>query len=164
MNPSFHVLIITNLSPFYYLKYSFNRRYISREYGLSKTLLKTIPRDFNHEEKGEEIDDLEPKMEEQEKVTKPRGWNKESVGKDDQQKPKKENPKKKKSQNLEKNEKSSGKNPKLPTADGSRQSRLDKENAEKEVANKNVWAERMSKQKKDDSDNDVSKNINSVLP
>ena len=95
-------------------------------------------------------------MEEKEKVTKPRGWNKESVGKDDQQKPKKENPKKKKSQNLEKNEKS-GKNPKLPTADGSRQSRLDKENAEKEVANKNVWAERMSKQKKEDTDNDVSK-------
>ena len=91
----------------------------------------------------------------EEKVTKPRGWNKESVGKDDQQKPKKENPKKKKSQNLEKNEKS-GKNPKLPTADGSRQSRLDKENAEKEVANKNVWAERMSKQKKEDTDNDVS--------
>ena len=95
-------------------------------------------------------------MEEKEKVTKPRGWNKESVGKDElQQKPKKENPKKKKSQNLEKNEKS-GKNPKLPTADGSRQSRLDKENAEKEVANKNVWAERMSKQKKEDIDNDVS--------
>ena len=94
-------------------------------------------------------------MEEKEKVTKPRGWNKESVGKDDQQKPKKENPKKKKSQHLEKNEKS-GKNPKLPTADGSRQSRLDKENAEKEVANKNVWAERMSKQKKEDTDNDVS--------
>lgn len=95
-------------------------------------------------------------MEEKEKVTKPRGWNKESVGKDDQHKPKKENPKKKKSQNLEKNEKS-GKNPKLPTADGSRQSRLDKENAEKEVANKNVWAERMSKQKKEDTDNDVSR-------
>ena len=101
-------------------------------------------RDFNHEEKGEEIDDLEPKMEEKEKVTKPRGWNKDtassgalggsSSGKDDSlHKPKKENPKKKK-QNLEKN----GKNPKLPTADGSRQSRLDKENAEKEVANKNM--------------------------
>ena len=119
-------------------------------------IIENILRDFNHEEKGEEIDDLEPKMEEKEKVTKPRGWNKESVGKDDQQKPKKENPKKKKSQNLEKNEKS-GKNPKLPTADGSRQSRLDKENAEKEVANKNVWAERMSKQKKEDTDNDVSK-------
>ena len=118
-------------------------------------IIENILRDFNHEEKGEEIDDLEPKMEEKEKVTKPRGWNKESVGKDDQQKPKKENPKKKKSQNLEKNEKS-GKNPKLPTADGSRQSRLDKENAEKEVANKNVWAERMSKQKKEDTDNDVS--------
>ena len=121
-------------------------------------VIENISRDFNHEEKGEEIDDLEPKMEEKEKVTKPRGWNKESVGKDDQQKPKKENPKKKKSQNLEKNEKS-GKNPKLPTADGSRQSRLDKENAEKEVANKNVWAERMSKQKKEDIDNDVSRKI-----
>ena len=84
-----------------------------------RSFIENILRDFNHEEKGEEIDDLEPKMEEKEKVTKPRGWNKESVGKDDQQKPKKENPKKKKSQNLEKNEKS-GKNPKLPTADGSR--------------------------------------------
>ena len=94
-------------------------------------------------------------MEEKEKVTKPRGWNKESVAiKDDQTKPKKENPKKKK-QNLEKNEKS-GKNPKLPTANGSRQSRLDKENAEKEVANKNVWAERMSNKKKEDADTDVS--------
>ena len=102
-------------------------------------------------------------MEEKEKVTKPRGWNKDNssssalggTSKDDsslQKQSKKENPKKQKKQNFEKN----GKNPKLPTADGSRQSRLDKENAEKEVANKNVWAERMSKQKKEDTDNDVS--------
>ena len=63
---------------------------------IARSFIENILRDFNHEEKGEEIDDLEPKMEEKEKVTKPRGWNKESVGKDDQQKPKKENPKKKK--------------------------------------------------------------------
>merc|ERR1712131_33340 len=36
---------------------------------------------------------------------------------------------------------------KMPTADGSRMSKLDKENAEKEIKNKNVWAERQQAQR-----------------
>merc|ERR1712110_827651 len=94
-------------------------------------------RDFTNEEKGEEVDEIEVKDEEKDKHSKPRGW------KTDEEKLSRKSEKREKaksSKNSDKNTKSN--NSRLPTADGSRQSRLDKENAEKDITSKNVWAER----------------------
>ena len=45
-------------------------------------------------------------------------------------------------------EKAEAKKAQLPTADGSRQSRLDKENAEKEQKNANVWTKRQQERQR----------------
>ena len=95
-------------------------------------------RDFTNEEKGEDgIDEIEPEIE-KEKQSRPRGWNKTEQNGDESSKDnKKKEIKKSKKEKRDRDEKV-----KMPTADGSRASRLDKENAEKEIKNKNVWAER----------------------
>ena len=54
-------------------------------------------------------------------------------------------------------EKSETKKAQLPTADGSRQSRLDKENAEKEQKNTNVWTKRQQERQRFEPEEDSRK-------
>ena len=109
-------------------------------------------RDFTNEEKGEDgIDEIEQAENlEKDKTIRPRGWKQNNDDQPEQQKSeqKKKEAEKKKTRK-EKSQQRGGdhnnKDVKMPTADGSRMSKLDKENAEKEIKNKNVWAERQEK-------------------
>ena len=86
---------------------------------------------------------------EKEKTIRPRGWKQNNDDHTEQKTEHKKKEAEKKKTRKEKSQQRGGdhgnKDVKMPTADGSRMSKLDKENAEKEIKNKNVWAERQEK-------------------